>query len=390
MKITILVGGKFHAFMLARILENLGCLDKIITTYPKFKLRNEKIPNSKIKPIILPSQVLKGLFEIDLPVRIKEYEASYFGFASTLFLNNNSDAVYGFAGYSLEGAKKIKKRKGLFILDRACPHVEHQEQLSREDAEKLQIKYASHTENWIKRCLEEYRIADKIIVPSDFTLNSFIKRGIPSNKLYKIPLIGKSKFLSSEEINKRKKQDNVFRVCAIGALFRKGTIYLLEAWNKLKLKNAELLLRGSEKELLKSPVIAKELKKSDNIKILPYFKDINDFYLLGDVFCFPSVDDGFGMALMEAMACKLSVITTKNAGASEYVKDEKHGFVVPIRNPEAIAQKIEYFYSNRKTMEEYGEKAYSRVKKEFEENVYEREIANFLNKVQKDIISGNN
>ena len=127
MKITILVGGKFHAFMLARILENLGCLDKIITTYPKFKLRNEKISNSKIKPIILPSQVLKGLFEIDLPVRIKEYEASYFGFASTLFLNNNSDAVYGFAGYSLEGAKKIKKRKGLFILDRACPHVEHQE-----------------------------------------------------------------------------------------------------------------------------------------------------------------------------------------------------------------------------------------------------------------------
>lgn len=390
MKITILVGGKFNAFMLARILENLGCLEKIITTYPKFKLRNEKIPASKIKPIILPSQVLKALFEIDLPVRIKEYEAGYFGFVSTLFLNNNSDAVYGFAGYSLEGAKKIKKRNGLFILDRACPHVEYQEQLSREDADKLQIKYASHTGEWIKRCLKEYQIADKIIVPSDFTLNSFVERGVPPDKLYKIPLIGKSKFLSSEEINKRKKQDNVFRVCAIGALFRKGTIYLLEAWNKLKLKNAELLLRGSEKELLKSPVIAKELKKSDNIRILPYFNDINDFYLLGDVFCFPSTDDGFGMALMEAMACRLPVITTGNAGASEYVKDGEQGFVVPVRNPEAIAQKIEYFYSNRKKAEECGEMAYSRVKKEFEENVYERAVANFLNKAQKDIISGNN
>ena len=382
MKITVLVGGKFHAFMLGRILEKLGYLNRIITTYPKFKLKNGKIPNSKIRSVILPSQVLKSLFGTDLPVRIKEHEAGYFGLVSALLLGK-SDAVYGFAGYSLEGAKKIKKGNSLFVLDRACPHVECQEQLAREDGKKIQLKYDSHTKDWIKRCEEEYNLADKIVVPSDFTLKSFAERGVPADKLCKIPLMGKSRFLTSEEIDKRKKKDDVFRVCAMGSLFRKGTIYLLEAWNSLNLKNAELILRGSKEELSRSAVIKKEIEKLAGVKIVPYFDDINDFYLMGDIFCFPSTDDGFGMALMEAMACKLPVITTENTGASEYVKNGENGFVVPARNSEMIAQKIEEFYSDKNKVKACGEKAYSRVKREFEGNVYEKEITNFINKLRK-------
>jgi len=104
---------------------------------------------------------------------------------------------------------------------------------------------------------------------------------------------------------------------------------------------------------------------------------------MGDIFCFPSTDDGFGMALMEAMACKLPVITTENTGASEYVKNGENGFVVPARNSEMIAQKIEEFYSDKNKVKACGEKAYSRVKREFEGNVYEKEITNFINKLRK-------
>lgn len=59
MNISIIVHGRFQAFMLARILEEQGFLKNIITTIPKFKLRCEKIPSSKIKVIISFSQLLK-------------------------------------------------------------------------------------------------------------------------------------------------------------------------------------------------------------------------------------------------------------------------------------------------------------------------------------------
>lgn len=143
----------------------------------------------------------------------------------------------------------MKSLGKIFILDRACPHVKYQQKIIEEDAIKLELNTNNflHTKKWIDRCIKEYEICDKIVVPSNYSMNSFIDEGIKRNKLYKIPLIGKSTMLDLGEINKKTKKDNIFRVCAMGRLFRKGTIYLLEAWSNLRLKNAELLIRGSKK-----------------------------------------------------------------------------------------------------------------------------------------------
>lgn len=379
MRITICVGGRFQAFMLAQVLEQLGYLNRIITTVPKFLLKDEKINQQKIKVIIKPSQIINRLFGLDLPTRLKEIEAKYFSFVSS-FLLNNPNIVYGFAGDSLEIGEKIKKEGGMFILDRTCPHVCFQEQLVKEESERLQVKYRGHTHDWINRCLEEYDIADKIVVPSNYTFKSFIDNGIPKDKIVKIPLPGKIDILSPEEIDRKRSKDNTFRVTFLGGnLIRKGLLYLLKAWDNLRLKNAELILRTSEKEIRKSPVIAKYLDKLENVKILPrYFKDIRDFYLLGDVFCLPSIDDGFGMAAVEAMAMRLPVIVTKNVGASEYIKDGEHGFVVPIRSPEAIGEKIEEFYCRRPFAKECGNHAYSYVKENLNLDTYREKIRIFF------------
>jgi alpha-maltose-1-phosphate synthase len=86
---------------------------------------------------------------------------------------------------------------------------------------------------------------------------------------------------------------------------------------------------------------------------------------------FPSLTEGFGRVTLEAMACGIPVITTENARG--IVEDGKTGFVVPIRDAKALAEKIQYLYDNREIASEMGRQARLAVekKKPFGEAVYE-------------------
>jgi glycosyltransferase involved in cell wall biosynthesis len=59
-----------------------------------------------------------------------------------------------------------------------------------------------------------------------------------------------------------------------------------------------------------------------------------------DIFVFPSIEDGFAIVVAEAMACGLPVITTRNTGASDLIQPGVNGEIVPIRDPEAIAEAV--------------------------------------------------
>jgi len=73
---------------------------------------------------------------------------------------------------------------------------------------------------------------------------------------------------------------------------------------------------------------------------------------------------------MEAMACGLPVITTENA--QSIVEDGKSGFVVPIRDINALEEKIRYLYYNREVAEKMGKEAHKTMehKKPFGEDAY--------------------
>lgn len=60
---------------------------------------------------------------------------------------------------------------------------------------------------------------------------------------------------------------------------------------------------------------------------------------------FPSIKDGFSFVVAEAMACGLPVITTKNTGASDLILPGENGEIVPIRNPEGIAEAVLKWWS---------------------------------------------
>ena len=117
---------------------------------------------------------------------------------------------------------------------------------------------------------------------------------------------------------------------------RKGFLYLLQAWKQLQLPNARLLLR-TDAPLDQSPVLRGLLRELPNVEIVKYVDDMSDFYRRCDAFVFPTIDDGFGMALLEAMAHGLPAITTTHCGAAELFIPDKDVIVVPAQNAERFA-----------------------------------------------------
>jgi len=133
-----------------------------------------------------------------------------------------------------------------------------------------------------------------------------------------------------------------------GALcLRKGTPYLLEAFRLIRKKEPRAVLRLSQtirddaKEALRQYAdLPVDWAPFFNLAIEEQRKRYLERLQTSDIFVFPSIEDGFGFVVAEAMACGLPVITTKNTGASDLILPGENGEIVPIRNPEAIAKAV--------------------------------------------------
>ena len=162
--------------------------------------------------------------------------------------------------------------------------------------------------------------------------------------------------------DKTKKKSSKFRIIYTGSVsVRKGVTYLLEAFSELDLKNSELVLIGDIDDDINSKLDRYRKNKNIVFKKSIEQKDLKKFYNISDVFVLNSIEDGFGMVILQAMACGLPVITTHNTGGSEIIEDEKDGYIIPIRSTKILKKKILFLYNNPKYCFEMGMKAKDKV-----------------------------
>ena len=78
-----------------------------------------------------------------------------------------------------------------------------------------------------------------------------------------------------------------------------------------------------------------------------------------------SIEEGLALVQPQAMACSLPVICTTNTGGEDIIRDGKDGFVIPIRDMDALKEKLVYLYENSGTLKEMGKSAKKRVSSGF-------------------------
>lgn len=343
MKALLMPGLRFHGNQIVETLNKLNIKPTVCSTAKRSQWRGDL--DYKFCP--MPFTILQRVTGILRTTYFKELDAKFYDKYCSLLAADNADIVHGLATFSLKTATTVKTNSGRFYLERACPHLTFQNKLLSEESDFLGIPFKPSSQEFMDRSLEEYSLADKIIVPSEYSLSSFISLGFPHSKLVKAPINSNFK-VDFPKIASLKDSNCMFKVGFVGGnVVRKGLVYLVDAWTKLNLSNAKLLLKISPAELKRVPNLYEKICSNSSIEIIPYVDDMEDFYKQCDVFCLPSIDDGFGMVVMEALACGTPVITTTNVGASEWLLDTKYNHVVAIKDSDALAEAILTYYSDK-------------------------------------------
>ncbi len=131
----------------------------------------------------------------------------------------------------------------------------------------------------------------------------------------------------------------------------KGLSYLIDAWSQLDYDDAELVFAGSGTDQIKPAI--QQLAGKGKFRLLGRVKNIRDLFDNCSVYVQPSLNEGFGITALEAMAHGRPVIVSDGAGSADCVSSGD-GFVVPAGDPGAIAKKIDWFKNNPDRIEPMG------------------------------------
>jgi len=222
----------------------------------------------------------------------------------------------------------------------------------------------------IRRIQSEFECCDRIAVLSTSAQRSF--QAFPYAHKTVVILPGTDhRFFAPRE---SPRQDDVFRVCYVGRVeAAKGVAYLIDAWNLLGLKNAELVLVGQV-----YPEIAALLSAtpSASIRCLGHrsLEEISQCLRASNLFAFPSVNEGFGVAVLEAMACGLPAIGCQGAGPADCIAHEKNGFLLPGKSAEALAECILWCSRHRDSTAMMGRSARQTIEDNFTLTHYEARL----------------
>ena len=206
-----------------------------------------------------------------------------------------------------------------------------------------------------ERYLEEYDLADLLVVLSKKADQTFRVQGFPEEKLFYLPRgVDVQRFRPG-------RCPPLFRAVFSGALIeRKGIHHLLEAWHRLALKDAELWLVGAVHDEAKP-----HLKRfwRDNIRVVGFAKKPEEYLSQGTIHVFPSQCEGSAKVTYEAAACGLPQITTREAG--DVVTDGVEGIVIPPANVDALADAILHMYNHPEVVGRMSVAARKRVVENF-------------------------
>ena len=382
MNISIIVGGRFHAFNLAEQLNNNNNLKQLITTYPKYFIKkNYGIDKKKIRSVILKEIVQRSFLNKIHNFNDKLTE-HFDNKAQKLIDFNDLDILIGWSSFSLKSFQLAENNKCLKILERGSTHIDFQTNIMKEEYLINNLNPNLPTKYIIDKEKMEYRLADYIIVPTEFARQTFLTRGFSEKKIIKIPYGVNLKEFQKQNSNQKK--DFIFRIIYTGTLsIRKGVLYLLKAFEELNLKNSQLLMIGNIDEEIRSKIN----KYKSNQKII--FKKsisqskLSEQYSYSNVFITCSIEEGLSMVQLQAMSCGLPVICTPNSGGDEIIDNGNDGFILPIRDTEELKKKILYLYNNQSICFEMGMRAQKKIKDSFSWESYGKNVISTYQKLLK-------
>jgi glycosyltransferase involved in cell wall biosynthesis len=199
----------------------------------------------------------------------------------------------------------------------------------------------------------EIAMADVIIANSTLTARSHIDSGADPRKVFVCPL-GAPPAIKDVKFAYERVRQPLNVVWAGPFSLRKGAHYLLYAWRALNASSAAVLNVYGQQGL-PDRLLASNMEGIVFHGSVPQ-KTLFTAYETADVLVFPTLSDGFGMVVAEAMAHGLPVITTDQAGAADLVNAD-NGLIVPAADPKSLTDALRWCLDNRDRLQAMREPA---------------------------------
>ncbi len=270
-----------------------------------------------------------------------------------------ADAVYGFNGASLEIFREARRRGMFCLLEQTSASRPIEKQLVAKEVQRWPgwepgHTLDSHTDPLADREGAEWALADRIICGSAFVVEGLQSVGVEAAKCQVTPYGVDTRHFRPRETSL---PGGVLNVLFVGRVsLQKGIPYLLEALRELNSSHIRCRLVGTV--TLDRRRLTEYSRWVEVVGPVPRTQ-VLEAYHWADVFVFPSICEGSALVTYEAMACGLPVITTSNAGS--VIRDGEEGFITPIRNPEALAERLERLLSDRDLFSVMSQKALKRI-----------------------------
>ena len=363
MKVVLSTPGKFHTFDLARELYARDALASVFTGYPNFKLQNEDLPQQMVHTfpwLQVPYMAFPWKQHLSQAAIVQWEHLNAIAFGNWVARKlPKCDLYVGLSGSSLQAGKQAHQLGVRYVCDRGSAHIRVQDELLREEYALWGMPFAGIDPRTIAREEAEYAEADLITVPSIFAYRSFIQQGISAEKLRLLPYgVNVSRFQPVAE-----PALGQFDILYVGTMsLQKGIQYLVQAYQKLSHPNKSLTFVGAPSPELITLLESRNLWSAD-IKVLGHMPQtkLKNIMSRSHVLVLPSVQDGFGMVMAQAMACGCPVIASSNTGGEDLFTNGEEGFIVPIRDVSALTDRLQQLANEPQLRSNMAQRALARV-----------------------------
>jgi glycosyltransferase involved in cell wall biosynthesis len=366
MKIAIVVQGRFQAFDMARELSKRGHEVTLFTSYPEFVVKRFDVGDSRVRSFALQGIAAKGLGWMNSRAAYGLAEPrlhAVFGrWAAKQIGHGQWDVIYCWSGISEELLRAHGITRGATLLMRGSAHIRTQASIL-EDEERRTGTPLDRPSPWmIQREEREYQLAHKIVVLSRFAYESFLRHNVPEDKLLLLPLgVNCEAFRPTAEVIQRRceriRAGARLRVLYVGTMsFRKGM------WDAGQLvrdvgDRFEFHFVGPALSEVRDLMAAVSLRAHVMPKQPQH--ELPRAYAEGDLFFFPTLEDGFAVVLSQAQASALPILVTANCGGPDIIREGETGWVLPIRSPESFSQRLFWCDTHRNELAEMVERNYA-------------------------------
>lgn len=339
-------------------------LECIYSGYPRFKLKDEKLPEDMVRtfPYVhtpymanrwrhLMGTRLNWAWEYLDRVSLDHHVAGRLP---------DCDVFVGLSGSGLRTGRQAQKRGIKYVCDRGSTHIANQAAVIEREHQKWGIEFVGVDPRIIAREEAEYAQADLITVPSTASRQSFLDRGFAKDKVVVLPYgVDLERFHPQGE-----PASDSFNILFVGGVnLRKGIPYLLQAYQAIKHPKKSLTIAGIGEESVLQAMRLKGLLTPE-ITLLGHVPqpDLKNLMSRSHVLVLPSIEEGLALVMAQSMASGCPVLATHPTGASNLFSDGEEGFIVESRDSQVLVDRMQRLIDDPALSRRMREAAVAKVK----------------------------